>query len=59
MKVDLSIVAQDQVGALYGRINRSADGFVRFLRISFLDFVPALLTGGFALSCRVKAAAIP
>jgi ATP-binding cassette subfamily B protein len=49
MKVDLSILASDQVGALYGRINRSAEGFVRFLRISFLDFVPALLTGAFAL----------
>jgi ATP-binding cassette subfamily B protein len=49
MKVDLSVLAQDQVGALYGRITRSAEGFVRFLRISFLDFVPALLTGTFAL----------
>ena len=49
MKVDLSILAQDQVGALYGRLTRSAEGFVRFLRISFLDFVPALLTGAFAL----------
>ena len=54
MKVDLSIVAQDQVGSLYGRINRSADGFVRFLRISFLDFVPALLTGAFALSAALS-----
>jgi ATP-binding cassette, subfamily B, bacterial len=49
MKVDLSVLAQDQVDALYGRITRSAEGFVRFLRISFLDFVPALLTGAFAL----------
>jgi ATP-binding cassette subfamily B protein len=49
MKVDLSVLASDQVGALYGRLNRSAEGFVRFLRISFLDFVPALLTGAFAL----------
>ncbi|WP_165072854.1 ABC transporter ATP-binding protein [Paludisphaera rhizosphaerae] len=49
MKVDLASIAQDQVGALYGRITRSAEGFVRFLRISFLDFVPALFTGGFAV----------
>ena len=54
MKVDLSTLAQDQVGALYGRITRSADGFVRFLRISFLDFVPALLTGVFALSAALS-----
>ncbi len=49
MKVDLTTLAQDQVGALYGRVTRSADGFVRFLRIGFLDFVPALFTGGFAI----------
>src|SRR5271157_3696055 len=53
MKVDLSFLAQDQVGALYGRMNRSADGFVRFLRISFLDFVPALFIGVFALSAAL------
>jgi ATP-binding cassette subfamily B protein len=54
MKVDLSILAQDKVGALYGRITRSAEGFVRFLRISFLDFAPALVTGLFALSAALS-----
>ncbi len=49
MKVDLNVLAQDHVGALYGRINRSVEGLVRFLRVTFLEFVPALLTGGFAL----------
>src|SRR5262249_19650847 len=50
MKVDLTVLAQDHIGALYGRINRSVEGLVRFLRITFLEFVPALLTGGFALA---------
>jgi ATP-binding cassette subfamily B protein len=54
MKVDLSTLAHDQVGALYGRITRSAEGFVRFLRISFLEFVPALLTGTFALAAALS-----
>ena len=49
MRVDLSAVAHEQVGALHGRVNRSVDGFVRFLRLSFLDFIPAILTGTFAL----------
>jgi ATP-binding cassette subfamily B protein len=49
MKVELSRLAEDQVGALYGRITRSVDGLVRFLRIGFLDFTPALFTGLFAL----------
>jgi ATP-binding cassette subfamily B protein len=49
MSVDLSALTHEQVGALHGRITRSVDGFVRFLRLSFLDFFPAMLTGGFAL----------
>ena len=49
LKVDLSVLAQEQVGSLYGRITRSVDGLVRFMRVGFLDFVPALLIGAFAL----------
>ena len=39
MKIELSVLAQDQVGALYGRITRGVDGLVRFMRIGFLDSV--------------------
>jgi ATP-binding cassette, subfamily B, bacterial len=53
MKVDLTVLAQDHVGALYGRINRSVEGLVRFLRVTFLEFVPALLTGSFALAATL------
>ena len=49
MRVDLASLGHEQVGALHGRISRGVDGFVRFLRISFLDFLPAILTGSFAL----------
>jgi ATP-binding cassette subfamily B protein len=53
LTVDLSVLARDQVGALYGRITRGVDGLVRFLRVGFLDFVPALLVGTFALSATL------
>jgi ATP-binding cassette subfamily B protein len=53
MRVDLSALAREQVGALNGRIARSVEGLVRFLRISFLDFIPALMTGGFALTAAL------
>ena len=36
--------------ALHGRIFRSVDGFMRLLRLAFLEFFPALLTGVFALT---------
>jgi ATP-binding cassette subfamily B protein len=50
MKVDLATFCQEKIGALHGRIFRSVDGFVRFLRVGFLDFFPALMTGAFALA---------
>jgi ATP-binding cassette subfamily B protein len=49
MKLDLAALAREKTGALQGRVVRSVDGLVRFLRVSFLDFFPALFTGGFAL----------
>jgi ATP-binding cassette subfamily B protein len=49
MKVNLVTLSQEKLGALHGRIFRSVDGFVRFLRVSFLDFFPTLFTGAFAL----------
>src|SRR5262249_51903869 len=54
MKADLSMMAQQQVGALHGRITRSVDGVVRFFRLSFLDFIPALLSGAFALTAALS-----
>jgi ATP-binding cassette subfamily B protein len=49
LHVDLGTFTHEKLGALHGRIFRSIDGFMRLLRLSFLDFFPALLTGLFAL----------
>jgi ATP-binding cassette subfamily B protein len=49
MKIPLASFFKEKVGTLNGRIYRSVEGFIRFLRIGFLDFIPALLTGLFAL----------
>lgn len=53
MKVHLDALSRDKVGALHGKIFRSVDGLVRFVRLSFLDFIPALFTGLFALLAAV------
>lgn len=50
LKMDLAALARQRVGALHGRIHRSVAGFVRFLRLTFLDFFPAILTGALALA---------
>ena len=54
MKVELASFTHEKVGALHGRIGRGVSGFVRFLRLSFLDFLPAILTGVLALAVVVS-----
>ena len=49
LEVDLSTLSFEQVGAIHGRIARSVEGFVRFMRISFHDFLPAIFNGSIAL----------
>ena len=57
MMVDLGRMSREQVGSLHGRIHRSVEGFVRLLRVTFLDFIPAILFGVFALQAAISQAA--
>lgn len=50
LKVDLSLLARERIGALHGRISRSVEGFVKFIKLSFQDLLPALFMAGFALA---------
>jgi ABC transporter transmembrane region len=50
LRVSLTTLGGDQVGALHGRIFRSVGGYVRFLRLAFLDCLPAVFVGLFALA---------
>ena len=50
LEVDLSTLSHEQVGAIHGRIARSVEGLVRFFRITFHDFLPAIFTGTIALT---------
>jgi ATP-binding cassette subfamily B protein len=54
MKVDLATLNQEKIGALHGRIQRSVVGFVRFLRLGVLEFLPALTTGALALAATIS-----
>jgi ATP-binding cassette subfamily B protein len=53
MRVDLSKLSHEKIGALHGRISRSVVGFSRFLRLLFLTLFPVLVTGSFALAAAV------
>jgi ATP-binding cassette subfamily B protein len=54
MMVDLGRMSREQVGSLHGRIHRSVEGFIRLLRVSFLEFFPAIVTGCFAFAAAVS-----
>src|SRR5205814_6045330 len=49
LTVDLADLGRERVGALHGRISRSVEGFVKFIKLSFQDLLPALFMAAFAL----------
>jgi ATP-binding cassette subfamily B protein len=53
MQADLSELTHEKVGTLHGKIFRSVGGYMRLLRLSFLDFFPAVVLGVFALATAV------
>ncbi len=53
MSVPLATLQREKVGTLHGKIFRSVDGLVRYLRLNFMEFIPALFTGLFALVATV------
>lgn len=54
LRVDLVSLGTEKVGALHGRIFRSVDGLVRFVRLMFLDCLPAFFTGLFAIGVTLS-----
>jgi ATP-binding cassette subfamily B protein len=50
MRIDLGALTQEKIGAIQGRLTRDVVGFVRFIRLAFLDFLPPLLTGALAIA---------
>lgn len=53
LKARLDVLALEKTGGLHGKIFRSVDGLVHFLRLVCLDCLPAFFTGVFALTAAV------
>ncbi len=53
LMTDRAALSQEKIGTLHGRMLRNVTGSVRFLRIGFLDFLPAVLAGSFAFAAVV------
>ena len=49
LRIDLGALAADRIGALHGRISRAVEGYVKFVKVAFADFIPALTLAGAAL----------
>jgi ATP-binding cassette subfamily B protein len=49
LRVDLADLGRERAGGLQGRISRSVEGFVKFIKIGFQDVLPALSMAVFAL----------
>jgi ATP-binding cassette, subfamily B, bacterial len=54
LRIDLGAMAMERIGALHGRISRSVEGFSKFLKVAFADFIPAVATASFALYAGLK-----
>jgi ATP-binding cassette, subfamily B, bacterial len=54
MKINLQKLSGEKVGTLHARMIRSVDGLIRFIRLSFLDFFPAVFTGVIALIAAIS-----
>lgn len=54
LRIDLGAMAMERIGAMHGRISRSVEGFSKFLKVAFADFVPAVATATFALYVGLK-----
>ncbi len=54
LRIRLTSFSSEKIGVLHGRIFRSVEGMTRFLRLMFLDCLPAFFTGFFALAAAVS-----
>lgn len=54
LRLDLSEFETSRLGALHGRVKRCIDGFVKLLKLGFMELLPALLTAGFAIAVALN-----
>lgn len=40
LKTDISVINEQQIGSLHGRIFRSVQGLIKIIKLSFLEFLP-------------------
>lgn len=49
LKTDISVLGEQQIGSLHGKIFRSIQGLVRIIKLGFLEFLPTVFSAVAAL----------
>ncbi len=49
LHANLDYFKDNMTGNIHGRLNRSLEGVIRLLKLSFMDFAPAIFSGGAAI----------
>lgn len=52
-RAELGAISEERVGATHSRLRRSVDGVVRYVKLSFLDFVPAVANAVLAIAAAL------
>lgn len=53
IKFDMETLGSQRLGALHGRIFRCVDGLIHFVRLMFLECLPAIFIGLFAMTTSI------
>lgn len=54
LKTDVSVINEQKIGSLHGRIFRSIQGLVRIIKLGFLEFLPTIFSAGAALAIALS-----
>lgn len=54
LKTNISVINEQQIGSLHGRIFRSIQGLVRIIKLGFLEFLPTIFSAGAALAIALS-----
>ena len=54
LRTDISVINEQQIGSLHGRIFRSIQGLVRIIKLGFLEFLPTIFSAGAALAIALS-----
>lgn len=52
-RADLASLDEERVGTMHNRLRRSVDGLVRYVKLGFLDFLPAVANATFAMIAAI------